>query len=154
MNDEFVEALHTDVARLYAYDFPWPTYKTIMSEFGSLYFNDKFEMRKPADLHFALQSDQPPSFDYFLNTRSAIEMKKKNLLSKWYIAYGAALRYQEILSEKRLCIGSASTRDGGAQLRIGQWILGTNLPEKVIVFKKKGFEVVHIGVLLMIKNRR
>jgi hypothetical protein len=76
MNDDFVQALHDDISKLFTYDVPTPALKAAMTDIGSDWFVKNFEMRMPSSLHDALQSDEPPDFDYFLNTPSAMEMKK------------------------------------------------------------------------------
>jgi hypothetical protein len=140
------------VAQLYKIDCPNPSFKCIMEERGSAYFTGLFEMRIPANLHATLQSDQPPSFDFFMKTPAAFDLLDSKLLREWYVVYCVAMKHPVTPSEHRLYIGSGSNMNSGGQGRIRKWKNEDLLPEKVIKFMQKGFKIVHVGILLLIKK--
>jgi hypothetical protein len=147
-NDDFVEDLHTDVSLLFTHDLPAPALRAVMKELGCAHSVEQFEVWVPAGLQATLASDKPPKWGLFKIMPSAREMREQKLLHNWC---AACMEHPGGKLLPRLCIGSASAALG-AQVRIGQWLQERQLPSKVERFMQKGFEVVHIGILMIIKK--
>ncbi|KAJ9661064.1 Heat shock protein ssb1 [Neophaeococcomyces mojaviensis] len=103
------------------------------------------------EVPLVLVQDEPPSFQWFLTLPSVADFDRC-VLRESFVTY--ILCMAKPGAKPAVSTGSASRVDGGAVKRFDEYNRAATLPHYVKRFMDDGYEIVHIGLLLLFKISR
>lgn len=123
-----------------------PTKQKLLND-DVLQFLRTIPIRCVPELPEALLGQEPPLFSFFMNLPNVFDISR-DILRQSYLVYCLCLIKEDEVP--RLSIGSASRLDGSAVKRMDEYDRGVTLPFCVEKALQDDYEIVHIGVLLLI----